>query len=89
MTHPSREDLFRKAAEAEGGLPVSAGARVAHVRLAEASGRLLYVDLTGVPEDRRAAVAAEIKELVLRASAKPVQAPESTTVANGDQTDAP
>jgi hypothetical protein len=70
MTHSSSEELFRQAAEAEGGMPVSAGARVAHVRMAVESGRALLVDLSAVPEDKRSAVVAEIKELVNRASSR-------------------
>jgi hypothetical protein len=70
MTHASREELFRQAAEAEGGMPVSAGARVIHVRLAVESGRAFYVDLSGVPEDKRPALVAQIKELVNQASAR-------------------
>jgi hypothetical protein len=73
MTHASSEELFRQAAEAEGGIPVSAGARVAHVRGAVEAGRALYVDLSGVPEDNRLAVIAEIKELVNRARARASQ----------------
>lgn len=68
MTHASSEELFRQAAEAENGMPVSAGARVAHLRSALASGRAFYVDLSGVPEDQRPALVAEIKELVQQAS---------------------
>ena len=68
MTNVSPEELFRQAAEAEGGMPVSAGARVVHVRLAVESGRAFHVDLSGVPEDKRAALIAEIREIVDRAS---------------------
>jgi hypothetical protein len=50
-------------------MPVSAGARVAHVRLTVPSGRAVYVDLSCVPEDKRPAVIAEINEVVRRASA--------------------
>jgi hypothetical protein len=86
MTQTSAEELFRQAAEAEDGMPVSAGARVSHVRQAVESGRAFYVDLSAVPEDRRAAVVAEIKELVKRASvqapAKDLQsAPDTSTTA--------
>jgi hypothetical protein len=70
MTNTSPEERFRQAAEAEGGAPVSAGARVVHVRLAVESGRAFCVDLSGVPEDQRPGVIAEIKELVSRASAR-------------------
>jgi hypothetical protein len=64
MTNPSTEQLFRQAAEAEGGMTVSAGARVAHVRLAVESGRAINVDLSQVPEDRRASLVAVIREMV-------------------------
>lgn len=67
MIAKSTEDLFRTAAEREGGLPVSAGARVSHVQLAMATGRVLHVDLSEVPADQRVAVIAEISELVGRA----------------------
>lgn len=64
------EERFRRAAEAEGGEPVSAGARIAHVRTAVEAGRAFYVDLSGLPESERPAVMAEIKELVNRAVAR-------------------
>jgi hypothetical protein len=67
MTNSS-EELFRQAAEEEGGKPVSAGARGAQVQGAVAAGRALYVDLSGVPEAKRPALVAEIKELVNHAS---------------------
>jgi hypothetical protein len=70
MTQASPEELFRQAAEAEDGMPVSAGARVGQIRLAVASGRALYVDLSSVPEDKRPALVAEIKALVNRASVR-------------------
>jgi hypothetical protein len=84
MTNVTPEELFRRAAEAEGGMPISAGARVAHIRLALESGRAFYVDLSGVPEDKRPALIAEIKELVNRASARtpqmdPAQDPSTTS----------
>jgi hypothetical protein len=64
------EERFRQAAEAEGGEPVSAGARIAHVRMAVEAGRAFYVDLSGIPEAERPTVIAEIKELVDRAVAR-------------------
>jgi len=73
MTHMSSEELFRQALEAEGGVPVSAGARVAHVRAAVALGRAFYVDLSEVPEDKRPTLVADIKELVKRASSPDLQ----------------
>lgn len=70
MNHTPANDLFRRAAEAEDGMPVSAGARVAHVRRAVESGRALHVDLSAVPEEQRPAVVAAIRELVDRASTR-------------------
>jgi hypothetical protein len=69
MTNTSPEELFRQAAEVEGGMPLSAGARVVHLRSAVESGHACYIDLSGVPEEKRPAVMAEIKELVNRAKA--------------------
>jgi hypothetical protein len=68
MKHTTAEQRFRRAAEAEGGAPISAGARVAHVRLAIESGRAIVVDLAGVPEEQRSTLIADIKELVRKAS---------------------
>jgi hypothetical protein len=61
-------DLYRKALEAEDGQPISAGARIAHVREALATGRAFYADLSAVPEEKRRALIAELNELVRRAS---------------------
>lgn len=74
MSQTARDDLFRQAAEAEGGMPVSAGARIIHVRTAGEKGRAFYVDLSGIPEEKRAALILQIKELVQRASASPTNA---------------
>jgi len=68
MTHTSSTERFRQVAQAEDGMPISAGARVAHLRLALESGRALYVDLSAVPEDQRTALIGEIKEMVNRRS---------------------
>jgi hypothetical protein len=68
ISRANPEDRFRQAAEAEDGMPVSAGARVTHVHAAVAMGRGLYIDLSGVPEGERITVVAEIKALVDRAS---------------------
>jgi hypothetical protein len=70
MTRTISEERFRQAAEAEDGVPVSAGARVAQVRRALEAGRIFHVDLSSVPEDDRPGVVAEIKALVDRASAR-------------------
>ena len=70
MTRTSSDERFREAAEAEGGMPVSAGARTSQVRMAVEAGRVFYVDLSSLPEDERLAVVAEIKDLVDRAVAR-------------------
>jgi hypothetical protein len=67
MTNPTADDLYRKALETEAGEPISAGARVAHVRALLESGRALYVDLSSVPEEDRPALVSQIRELVNRA----------------------
>lgn len=64
MTNSTTEQLFRNAADAEGGMSVSAGARIAHLRLALDSGRAVTVDLSEVPQDRRSSLVALIRELV-------------------------
>jgi hypothetical protein len=74
MQSTSSETLFRQAAEAEGGMSISAGARVMHVRLAVESGRAVVVDLSGVPEDNRTALITEIKDLVHKASLRAASA---------------
>jgi hypothetical protein len=84
MSQTSPEELLRQAEEAEGGMPVSAGGRVAHLRLAIESGKAFYVDLSSVPEDKRPAVVAEIKELVKRASAGVSQKDLSVTRSSPD-----
>jgi len=67
--NPVSDELFRQAAETEGGMPVSAGARVAHVQLALEAGRGIQIDLSGIPRQKRAEVIAEISEVVKRALA--------------------
>lgn len=70
MSNPA-DTLYREALEAEGGQPVSAGARLSHVRDALEEGRAFYADLSAVPEDRRRALIAELSELVRRAAESP------------------
>jgi hypothetical protein len=67
MTNPT-DELYRQALEAENGQPISAGARVAHIREALATGRGFFADLSAVPEAKRQALIAELNELVRRAS---------------------
>jgi hypothetical protein len=69
MTNPSSDSFFRDAAESEGGIPVSAGARVMHVRLAEETGKGIVLNLGDVPVDRRSSLIEELRELVRRAEA--------------------
>jgi hypothetical protein len=70
MNHTSPEELFRIAAEGENGASVSAGARQVHIRKAIESGRAFYIDLSGVPENKRLTIVAAIKELVAKASSE-------------------
>lgn len=74
MTDHAREELFRQAALAEGGMPISAGARVVHVQLALASGRATMVDLSDVPAELRDSLVAQIRELVRLAASRPTTA---------------
>jgi len=71
-------ELFRQAAQAEDGMPISAGARVAHLQRSVASGRSLHVDLSAVPEERRSGVIAEVRKLVAAASAQSQTKKDST-----------
>ncbi|MCI0682119.1 MAG: hypothetical protein L0Y71_08445 [Gemmataceae bacterium] len=71
MTTSLTEMQFRQAAESEDGMPVSAGARVAHVRLALESGRAVTIDLSHVPDDRRSALVAVIREMVRLSAGQP------------------
>lgn len=64
MTNQTADQMFHQAAEAEGGMSVSAGARVAHVRLALESGRAVTVDLSPVPENLRSSLIEQIRDLV-------------------------
>lgn len=59
---------FRQAAESADGIPVSAGARIVHVRGAVEAGRVFYVDLSSVPENNRPNVITEIQQIVSKAS---------------------
>jgi hypothetical protein len=80
MSHATPEGRFRRAAEAEGGSPVSAGARVAHVRAAVT----FVADLSAVPQQERPALVARIKELVRQASTAALRgalAPDTTGAA--------
>jgi len=78
MTERTRQELFRRAAEAENGLPVSAGARVSHVHLALATGRAFQIDLSGIPDEQRAAVISDIQQLVNQARAGSARPPASS-----------
>jgi len=70
MPNLSPEQLFRQAAEDEGAISISAGARVAHMRLALESGRAVNVDLSPVPEGKRSALVNLIREMVRLAAAE-------------------
>ena len=64
MSQEKSDVLFRRAAELENGEPVSAGLRVSHLQAS--IGRIYPIDLSTVPENRRAAVVAEIQRLIER-----------------------
>ena len=66
----NQQQLFRQAAEAEAGMPVSAGARVAHIRLALEAGRAITLDLSQVPEDRRSSLVSVLREMVRLSTAR-------------------
>ncbi len=79
MTQLTREERFRRAADAEGGMPVSAGPRVGHLRTAEEGGRFLRIDLLSVAESKRPALIAQITKLVAGAvAASAVEEPASS-----------
>lgn len=79
---PANDELFRRAADAEDGLSVSAGARMAHVQLSLEAGRAIQVDLTGVPADRRAQLVAAIRGLVSQANEAAIVSPSTASSAN-------
>jgi hypothetical protein len=68
MTHILSDELYRKALEAEGGEPVSAGARVAHVRAAVQAGQSFNIDLSTVPPELRASVIDHIHKFIASVS---------------------
>jgi hypothetical protein len=81
MTDTSAEARFRQAAEAEGGMPVSAGARRVHVRPTAKAGAIfsIEIDLSGVSEEKVQSVLAEIREVVNRALTRtPSNVPSSS-----------
>jgi hypothetical protein len=80
MSSRKNDDATRQAAELENGTAISAGPRIFQVRSAAEKGRALYVDLSAVPESRRAAVISQIRDLVNRegsGSSKPVKSTTS------------
>ena len=82
MTQTPPNDRYRQAIQADDGEPVSAGARVAHVKAAAEAGRLVQLDLSDVPADLRPALLVEIKELI---RARAARAAGSRQVAPGPQ----
>ena len=68
MNKASRDKLFRQAAIAEGGMPISAGARLSHVRQAIEAGRAYLVDLSAIEERKRPDVIGAIKKLLDQAN---------------------
>ena len=86
MTQNPPDDRYRKALEADDGEPVSAGARVAHVRAAAESGRSVQVDLSDVPAELRPSLLVEIRELIRERAAR---AAKSGQVSAGQPDDKP
>jgi len=70
MTQPVPSDRYRQAIEADDGEPVSAGARVAHVKAAAEAGRSVHLDLSDVPAELRPALLVEIQELIRERAAR-------------------
>ena len=70
MTQNLPSDSYRAAMEADDGGPVSAGARVAHVKAAAEAGRSVQLDLSDVPAELRPALLVEIRELIREHAAR-------------------
>ena len=70
MTQNTPSNAYRKAMEADDGQPVSAGARVAHVKAAAEAGRSVQFDLSDVPAEFRPALLVEIRELIREHAAR-------------------
>jgi hypothetical protein len=69
MTDPHDSDeRFRQLALAEGGMPVSAGARLGHIAEAKKSGRVVELDLSEVPDEDRPELISTIRSLIGQAS---------------------
>jgi hypothetical protein len=75
MNQSSPNDSYRKAMEADDGEPVSAGARVAHVKAAAEASRSVEFDLSDVPADLRPALLVEIRELIRERAARAAKSP--------------
>ncbi|HEX4611009.1 MAG TPA: hypothetical protein VH092_22655 [Urbifossiella sp.] len=75
MTQNPPNDPYRKAMESDDGFPVSAGARMAHVKAAAEAGRSVQVDLSDVPAELRPALLVEIRELIQERAARAAKSP--------------
>lgn len=70
MTQNPPGDQYRAALEADDGQPISAGARVAHVKASAEAGRSVQLDLSDVPVELRPALLVQIRELVREHAAR-------------------
>jgi hypothetical protein len=66
MSSRKNDDASRRPAELEDGDAASTAPRIFHVRTSAERSRAFYVDLSAVPESRRAAVMSQIRDLVTR-----------------------
>ena len=70
MTHARRKSVSGRQPNRRAECPFRLEHSVAHIRMAIESGRMFYVDLSGMPENERPGVIAEIKALVERAAVR-------------------
>ena len=85
MTQNPPDDRYRQAMEADDGKPVSAGARVAHVKAAAEAGRSVQLDLSDVPAELRPALLVEIRELIREHAARAAKSRQVGAVPPGNK----
>ena len=82
----AREPGARSLAFSPPGQPISAGARVAHVKAAAEAGRSVQLDLSDVPAELRPALLVEIRELIREHAARAARSRQVEPVAqSGDK----
>ena len=84
MTPNTPSDAYRKAMEGDDGQPVSAGARVAHVKAAAEASRSVQLDLSDVPVELRPALLVEIRELIREHAARAARSRQVGPIARSD-----